>query len=429
MYIFCYALNLILSPKIRNKMENSFGLFFHLKKRREYLEGELPIYLRITVDGSCCEISTKRKCDPGKWNVDAGRLSGKGEEIKLFNAYLDTLQQKVFEAKRKLIETDKPVTAENIKNCLTGKDINKQRHMLIQIFKYHNDQIASLVGHQYSAGTLRKYKTAYKHTQSFLEMRYNLTDIDITKLDFEFITEFEFWLKSVHKCNHNSTIKYLGNFRKIIHRCLRNGWLQKDPFQGFSMVKKEVDRIPLTEIELRKLSEKKFHIERLALVKDIFLFSCYSGLAYVDVQKLKRSEIATGIDGEKWIFINRQKTDVLSRIPLLPVALDIINQYEEHPQCKYGNRVLPILSNQKMNAYLKEIADLCGISKNLTYHIARHTFATTVTLSNGVPIETVSKMLGHKNLRTTQHYAKILDRKINEDMKKIRSKFTAYKTD
>ena len=257
-----------------------------------------------------------------------------------------------------------------------------------------------------------------------MKWKYKIADVDIDKLNYEFISEYEFWLKSVRKCGHNTTMKYLANFKKIVLRCLKNGWLQKDPFLGFNMAKREVERTALTEYELEKLSNIKFSIERLEIVKNIFLFSCYSGLAYADVLKLKRSEIAAGIDGEKWIFTKRQKTDVSSRIPLLPAALEIINRFEGHPQCKEKDRVLPVLSNQKMNSYLKEIADACGISKNLTYHIARHTFATTVTLSNGVPIETVSKMLGHRNIKTTQHYAKILDKKISEDMKIIRNKYS-----
>ena len=169
----------------------------------------------------------------------------------------------------------------------------------------------------------------------------------------------------------------------------------------------------------------RFSIERLEIVKNIFLFSCYSGLAYADFQKLKRSEIRIGIDGEKWIFTKRQKTDVSSRIPLLSPALEIINSFEQHPQCKNQDRVLPVLSNQKMNSYLKEIADACGINKNLTYHLAMYTFATTVTLSNGVPIETFSKMLDHRNIKTTQHYAKILDKKISDNMRSLRLKFSA----
>jgi len=406
-------------------METSFGLLFHLKKSKIFKEGKLYIYMRITINGNSVEISTKRKCKPENWNVAAGRLKGKTDVVKSCNAYLDTLQQKVFEAKRKLIETDKELNAENIKNLLLGKD-NGKKYMLLEVFQYHNDQMAALVGQEYAPGTLERYKTSYKHTQSFLEWKYKLKDIDITKLNFEFISDYEFWVKSVRKCDHNTTMKYLSNFKKIVIRCIKNGWLQKDPFIGFSMAKREVERSALTEYELELLQAKKFPIRRLELVKNIFLFSCYTGLAYADVQKLKRSEIVIGIDGEKWIFTKRQKTDSPSRIPLLPVALTILKLYEDDLQCKFQDKVLPVLSNQKMNSYLKEIADSCGINKNLTYHIARHTFATTITLSNGVPIETVSKMLGHRNIKTTQHYAKILDRKISEDMKSLRQKYRQY---
>ncbi len=193
-------------------------------------------------------------------------------------------------------------------------------------------------------------------------------------------------------------MKYLSNFRKIVNKCIRNGWLMRDPFVGFNMAKREVDRTALTELELKAIAQKSFAIRRLEVVRDIFLFSCYSGLAYADVEKLKRSEITTGVDGMLWVLSRRQKTDAPSRVPLLPLALNIINKYKDDEECKRKGLVLPILSNQKMNAYLKEIADLCGIQKTLTYHIARHTFATTVTLSNGVPIETVSKMLGSSEL-------------------------------
>ena len=404
-------------------MDQSFGLFFHLKKNKSVSTNELTVYLRITVDGIYSEVSTKRKCDPDNWNVSAGRLYGKSEAAREFNSYLDTLQQKVFEAKRRIIELDKELTAESLKNELLGKD-NKQKHMLLEVFKYHNQQMAALINREYSLGTLERYETSYRHTQSFLKWKYKLDDIEINKLNYEFISEYEFWLKSVRKCGHNTTMKYLANFKKIVLRCLKNGWLKRDPFLGFNMAKKEVERTALTEHELEKLSGKRFSIERLEIVKNIFLFSCYSGLAYADVKKLKRSEIRIGVDGEKWIFTKRQKTDVSSRIPLLPPALEIFHRFEEHPQCKSNDCLLPVLSNQKMNSYLKEIADACGINKNLTYHIARHTFATTVTLSNGVPIETVSKMLGHRNIKTTQHYAKILDKKISDDMKRLRSKFS-----
>jgi len=296
--------------------------------------------------------------------------------------------------------------------------------MLLEIFQEHNDQVTQLVGKDFAAGTLERYETSLKHTRSFIQWKYKADDIDIKKLNYGFISGYEFWLKSVRNCNHNSTMKYLANFKKIVILCLKNGWISKDPFLGFKMSKKEVVREFLTEEELQLMQSKKFVSERINQVRDIFLFSCFTGLAYADVKKLKRSEINNGIDGEKWVFTSRQKTDTASRIPLLPLALQIMEQYANHPQCNNTGRLFPVLSNQKMNAYLKEIADICGLNKELTYHIARHTFATTVTLSNGVPIETVSKMLGHTNIKTTQQYAKILDLKISMDMQQLVKKMS-----
>jgi site-specific recombinase XerD len=404
-------------------MEKTFGLSFHLKKSK-YDKGKKSIvYLRITVDGKTCDISTKRKCESKKWNKISGRMNAKEEGAPEFNSYLDTLQQKVFEAKRKLLELDKEITPAHIKDVMLGKSINREKRMVMEIFQHHNDQMKSLVGKEYAPGTLQRYETSYRHTKSFIESKYKTVDLDINRLNFEFLSEYEYWLKSVRNCDHNSAMKYLSNFRKIVNRCLRNGWLEKDPFFGFKMAKREVERTALTEIELQTLSNKHFTIERLAMVRDIFLFSCLSGLAYADVKKLKKSEVIVGIDNEKWLTIKRQKTDTSSRIPLMPAAVNLMEKYKNHPQCLLQDRLLPVLSNQKMNAYLKEIADTCGISKSLTYHIARHTFATTVTLSNGVPIETVSKMLGHRNLKTTQHYAKILDLKVSRDMKSLRDKY------
>jgi site-specific recombinase XerD len=210
--------------------------------------------------------------------------------------------------------------------------------------------------------------------------------------------------------------------RKIVNYCLKSGWLQKDPFFGYKMAQKEVVRQYLTETELKTLADKKFVIDRLSQVRDVFLFSCYTGLAFIDVFQLTSDNIGIGVDGNQWIFTSRQKTDTPSRIPLLPQAKAIIEKYKDHPKCINENKLLPILSNQKMNAYLKEIADMCEINKPLTFHIARHTFATTVTLSNGVPIETVSKMLGHRSIKITQHYAKILDKKVSEDMLVLKAK-------
>lgn len=196
-----------------------------------------------------------------------------------------------------------------------------------------------------------------------------------------------------------------------------------DPFINYKSKLVEVERPFLSQEEIEVMFSKEFKTERLNQVKDIFLFSCFTGLAYSDVKKLSYKNVGLGIDGERWIFINRTKTDTRSNIPLLPIASAILDKYNENPQVVNQEKLLPVLSNQKMNAYLKEIADVCEINKELTFHIARHTFATTVTLSNGVPIESVSKMLGHKNLKTTQHYAKILDLKVSNDMQILKEKF------
>lgn len=272
---------------------------------------------------------------------------------------------------------------------------------------------------------MERFKISLKHLQEFIQWKYNLSDISITKIDYAFVTEFEFYLRSVKKCNNNTAVKYVRDFRKIIKICLDNDWMEKDPTTRYEGKMKEVERDFLTEEELSRIYKKRFSSERLTLVKDIFIFSCYTVVAYVDVKGLKKDHLAIGIDGEKWIFKNRQKTDTKSKIPMLPIAQEIIQKYANHPRCLNEDAILPILTNLKMNSYLKEVGDLCDISKEITFHMARHTFANSVTLTNGVPIETVSKMLGYKNIQTTQHYAKVLDKKVSEDMQILRDKFNS----
>ncbi|MGH2563803.1 MAG: phage integrase SAM-like domain-containing protein, partial [Ginsengibacter sp.] len=336
----------------------NFSLLFYLKKPKNYVCGDMPVYMRITVEGHVKEITTSRKCDPGIWDQRAERALGKNEYIKELNSHLSTLKVKVFEARIRLIENNKDITVDAIKNLLTG-EVEKSK-MILEVFEYHNEQMAALVNSEYSPMTLKRYKTSLGHTRSFIKWKYGIEDFEINRLDFEFISEYEFWLKTVRKCNHNSAIKYIGNFKKIVNGCYKRGWLKRDPFLGFKMTKREVERIPLTEGDINTLENKVFPCERLNQVKDIFLFCCFTGLAYVDIKKLKRSEIGLGIDGEKWIFTNRQKTETPSRIPLLPQAIIIMEKYKDHVQCVNEDRLLPVLSNQKMNAYLKEIADVCN---------------------------------------------------------------------
>lgn len=408
-------------------MKTKITLHFYAKSTKANAAGQLPIYIRLTVDGKRMEFSTKKFIDSNKWSSEMSRMKGNSEDARSLNDYLDLMKSKILDIQMELIHRNELLTIEIFKNKLLG--IQERERMLIPIFQEHNRKIKELVGQEYAPGTLERYETSLKHTKEFLIWKYNISDINIEKIDHAFIMEYEFYLRSERKCANNTAVKYIKNFHKIINQCLANGWLNKDPFANYKAKIKEVIRDFLSESEIENMMNKKFVSERLELVRDIFIFSCFTGLAYVDVRQLSRNHLSFGIDGDKWIFKNRQKTDTSSKIPLLPIALEIINKYENHPACANENRLLPILSNQKMNAYLKEIADVCGINKELTFHIARHTFATTITLSNGVPIETVSKMLGHTNLKTTQHYAKILDRKVSEDMKSLRTKLCQKETE
>ncbi|MET3981506.1 site-specific recombinase XerD [Mucilaginibacter sp. UYP25] len=398
-------------------LEKSFGLLFFMRKPKNYRTGPLPVYLKITIDGESKELSSKRKCDPSQWNVKSGRASGNKESVKELNHYLDSLEQMVFLAKRKLIESEKEITVEAIKSIMTGTDEKKVG--LLEVFKHHNAQMKALEGTEFSPNTVNRYETTMTHTSTFIKWKYGLEDLNIKKLDYEFISEFCFWFKGIQKCNHNSTMKYLSNVKKVVLICVKNKLLPTDPFANFKFTRKPVERIALTEHELKKIATKKFATDRLVFVRDIFLFSCYTGLSYADVEKLKYSEIVKGIDNGNWIFTNRQKTGSSSRIPLLPEAMAILEKYKTNPKCLNSGLVLPVSSNQKMNSYLKEIAGIAGINKELTFHIARHTFATTITLSYGVPMETVSKMLGHTNIKQTQHYAKLTDTKVSNDMHEL----------
>jgi len=274
----------------------------------------MPIYMRITVDGRAKEMTTSRNCDPALWDQRAEKARGNSEMIKELNNHLATLRMKVYESRLLLIEKNKPITVDSIKNMLMGK-VEKSK-MILEVFNHHNEQLEALVNSQFAPMTVKRYKTSLRHTKAFIKWKYDLEDIEISKLDYDFIADYEFWFKSVRKCNHNSTMKYIRNFRKIVNECVRRGWLIRDPFLGFKISIEEVKITPLSNEELKLISEKDFSIERLNQVRDVFLFCCFTGLAYADIKKLKRSEIVPGIDGEKWIFTNRQKTETSSRISL-----------------------------------------------------------------------------------------------------------------
>lgn len=401
-------------------MKTKITLHFYPRETKTNANGQTPIYIRLTIDGERTEFSSKKFIEKGKWSSELAKMKGTTEEARSINSYLDMMRSKVLGAEMTLLHKEEPVTVENVKSIISG--IYKNHRTLVTVFQDHNNKMRELVGKQYARGTLQRFEVTLNHIQNFLSWKNNDGDIALIKIDHAFITDFEFYLRSVKVCSNNTAVKYVRNFRKIINICLNNDWLEKNPFSKYEGKVYEVDKEFLTEEEIQKIYSKKFMNKRLEQVRDIFIFCCFTGLAYIDVQQLRKDHLGIGIDGNKWIFKNRQKTDTRSKIPLLPVAEELIQKYAEHPKCLNEDRILPVLSNQKMNSYLKEIGDVCGIQKEITFHMARHSFATSVTLTNGVPIESVSKMLGHKSLRTTQHYAKIVDKRVSDDMAILKQK-------
>ncbi len=403
-------------------MKTTFNQNFVLRKTNPRQSALATIYLRMTVDGSRTEFSLQRQCDPEKWLPEKGRLNGKTEDVKSFNNYLQKVESKIYEIFQDFISSGIEFDGERIKARYLGFDVEKPK-MFLDVYEDHNKEFQELVGRGLSYRTLQKYKTIKAYVAEFLKYKYKINDIAIDRIDFQFIKSFEIYLKTVKHCGHNTAMDYLKKIKIIMNQCIAKKWIERSPFVGFRMSVNETHKTFLNEDELSRIAEQKITVKRLEQVRDIFLFSCYTGLSYCDVAKLTNANVVNGVDSDKWIFTCRSKTNTPSKIPLLPISNSIVNKYVGHPLTANSGKLLPIMSNQRMNSYLKELADLCGIPKELTFHCARHTFATTVTLTNGVPIETVSKMLGHKSLKTTQHYAKIVDKKVSEDMKVLKAKY------
>jgi site-specific recombinase XerD len=289
---------------------------------------------------------------------------------------------------------------------------------VLQLFKDHNEKCQKLVDIDFAPGTITKYAHCYKHIANFVKMKFRRKDIAWGEVNAMFIKDFEFYLKTEQNCNHNTAIKYVTNFKKIVRIAMANGWLKNNPFASIKFRLEEVDLAYLDEKELDRLMKKKFSIDRMQQVKDVYLFCCFTGLAFIDVKSLCTKDLVVKED-MLWIRKKRHKTKNWCDIPLLDPAMKILEKYKFHPHCIKTGLLLPVMSNQKMNAYLKEIADLCGINKHLSTHTARHTFATTVTLANQVSMEVVSKMLGHSSLNMTRKYARVVDDLIKKDMQKI----------
>ena len=401
-------------------LESSFGLTFFLKAPRK--KNNLRyIYLRVIVDGIPKETSTKRKWDINRWDHKAERAVGTKEDAKTTNFFLTTIETKVNQYRNDLLYAESSITSQKIIDFIMGRIAPKVK--ILEEFLKHNNELLALVGKgEYAIGTHERFEISKKHLKEFLSFKFNLEDMEFRDLNYEFIKDYEFYLKTIKNCNNNTALKYITNFRKIVRRALDKEIIKEDPFKKFKGKKTKTKKKPLTAVELHKIENHVFSTPRLAVIRDVFIFQCYTGLAYIDAFQLKKEDIKIGIDGEYWIMSDRQKTESETNIPLLPKALEIIEKYKDHPLCLNRGTVLPVKSNQKMNAYLKEIADLCGITCVLNTHKARRTFGSTVTLANDVPIHIVKEMLGHRSVQQTEEYAITEQQTVGRQMIELRKK-------
>ena len=399
----------------------SFGLTFLINRTKEKKNGECPVMLRININGERAALQLKRYLKPEDWDTTRYVMKGRSNEARIFNDYLEAVRVKAHKKYNELLSLTDDVTPQMLRDAILGVNTAKAR-TVIDIWGEYVNGLQKLIGKENTYATYQKHNTAKNHFQKFLQKYYRVNDVSIKAVDHHMIQQYNMYLKTEKGCNYNTATKFLQNLKRITCISIRNGWLVKDPFVGISLSIKEVDRPYLTMEEIQTLIDFDSKIERLKRVRDIFVFSCYTGLAYIDVKKLKKSEIEGNDEIGYWIRTRRQKTDARANIPLLDIPMDIIKNYCQLDFLMPEDPILPVLSNQKVNAYLKELADLYGIHKELTFHVARHSFATSVTMTNGVPMETVSKMLGHKNMKSTQHYARIVDQKVGEDMKLLAAK-------
>ncbi len=398
-------------------MRSTFKILFYLKRNAPKKSGLVPVMCRITVNGKISQFSCKLDVEEKLWNVQSGKMSGKSLASQEANRMLDKIRVGVTKAYQEISDKDNYVTAEKVRNAFLGMGQNHKT--LLAVFRQHNEDYAKQVGKMKSQRSYWKYCTAYNHLSEFIKQRYKMSDIALKELTPAFITDFELFLRIEKNHCTNTIWSYMMPLKRMVYMSINNGWLQRDPFYAYSISPEPTKRGFLTKEEIALLINGKFKKQSYELIRDLFIFCTFTGLTFIDMYNLTTGNLQTSFDGHLWIKTNRQKTGVESDIRLLDVPLRIIRKYEGMAE---GDKLLPVPCYANCKYGLKVIAKKCGIEKNVTWHMSRHSYATTVCLSNDVPIETLSKMLGHRSIRTTQIYAKITGEKISRDMELLSQK-------
>lgn len=398
---------------------DSFRVLFFLKKTRLLKNGEASVCMRITVNGTRVENNIRKSIDPALWSQAKETARGKSRRACDLNTYIEEARIRLYQIFCELEQQNRPITAHLLQELFFRQEKPEEVRTLLGTMQEHNDQCRALVGTDYALITVRRYESCRRYLAELVRQRYGKEDLPLTEVNGELVRAFAFYLKTEKGCQQNTVIRYMKCLKKITNLARANDWMAKDAFLGIRFHEKEVVREFLTMDELQTIYRKEFPLERLTLVRDIFIFAAFTGLAFIDVQQLAPEHIVRDNNGNLWIRKPRQKTKNMCNIPLLDIPQEILRKYADHPTCRKKGVLLPVPCNQKMNSYLKEIADICMIHKNLTTHTARHSYATSVCLANGVSLENVAKMLGHSNIKMTQHYARVLDSSILRDMMQV----------
>ena len=373
-----------------------FSVLFFIKRSKLLKNGEAPVRVRVTYDRLYVELQLKRSVKVPLWSQDKEKSIGKDRNSVELNHYIDALRVKFYQIYQDLELEGKIISARAIVNRYQGKD--ETFKTLYNVFKEHNDNCRKLIGTDYADITVRRYDNCLKYLMELVKRDYKVDDMLLREVNGELVRKFDLYLKAEKHCAQNTVIRYMKCFKKVINLAIANEWLTKNPFAGIKFHEVEVNKQFLSQAEINRV---------------------YTGLAFIDVYNLRSEHISEDSNGNLWIVKAREKTNNLCNIPLLSIPKQILDKYKDNPYCLDKGTLLPVPCNQKMNSYLKEIADLCGIKKNLTTHTARHSFASVIALANNVSLPNVAKMLGHSSTRMTQHYAKVLDQTILRDMQAV----------
>ena len=393
---------------------------FFLKKAKLLKNGEASVAMRITVDGQRVENNIRKSILPNLWDQSKERAKGTGAAAADLNRFIEDARIRIHQIVTELQQTGAEINPLIVQQRFYGVgQVRKQEHTILQVIQEHNDEAHKLIGQDFVEITWRRYETMKRYLGELIKQKYDVNDLPLSDFTGEVIRAYEVYLKTDKDLCQNTLIRYMKALKKITNRCLANDWIQKDPFVGIKFREEPTEPEFLTLEEVDRIYNCNPGSKRLEVIKDMFLMSAFTGLAFTDVSQLTEDHIVTDNYGNKWIRKPRQKTKQMSNIPLLDVPLAIIEKYQGNKKATKKGVLLPIPCNQVMNRYLKEIAEICKINKHLTIHVARHTYAT-LCLSQGVSLKNVSKMLGHASVKMTERYARVLDSSILRDMNAIR---------